>query len=122
MKKRIPLDVKVIAKLNKRIILQVTDGKNNVEVSYGAIVAANSRPVTKDDIILHLDRLKDTAYSINKIEVDMDDNIFMNLRDINEVRRMAVEELDKERSKPPYEVVINDFDELLPLADRKSVV
>lgn len=114
MKKRIPLDVKVIAKLNKRIILQVTDGKNNVEVSYGAIVSANSRPVTKDDIILHLDRLKDTAYSINKIEVDMDDNIFMNLRDINEVRRMAVEELDKERSKPPYEVVINDFDELLP--------
>jgi len=113
IKKRIPINIKVIAKLNNRIKLEVSDGTNTVNVSYGAIVAANNRPVIKDDIILHLDRLKDTAYFINKIDVDMDDNIFINLRDINEVRRMAVEELDKERSKPPYEVIINDFDELI---------
>ena len=113
IKKRIPIDIKVIAKVNNRIKLEVTDGKNTVNTSYGAIVSANSRPVTKDDIILHLDRLKDTAYSINKIDIDMDDNIFINLRDINEVRRMAIEELDNERSKPSYEIVINDFDELV---------
>lgn len=112
MRKRIPIDIKVIAKVNKRIILQVSDGKNEVEVSYGAIVNANNRPVTKDDIILHLDRLKETAYSINKIDVDMDDNIFINLRDINEVRRMAIEELNNKRVLPSYEVVINDYDEL----------
>ena len=112
IKKRIPVDMKVIAKVNNRIVLNVSDGKNEVNVSYGAIVQANNRPVTKDDIILHLDRLNDTAYSINKIEVEMDDNIFINLRDINEVRRMAIEELNKKRILPSYEVVINDFDEL----------
>lgn len=113
IKKRIPINMHIIAKVNNRIILNASDGKNEVSVSYGAVVSANKRPVTKDDILLHLDRLKDTAYSINEVKIEMDDNIFINLRDINEVRRMAVEELDKKRALPPYEVVINDFDELL---------
>ena len=108
-KKYISIDIKVSAKLNNKLVLSYSDGTNSGTIEYGEVESSIKRPVSKEDIISHIDHLKDTAYKINNIDIDMDDNIFINLKDINEIRRMMVEELNNKRTQIPYEVIIKEI-------------
>ena len=108
--KYIDIDIKIVAKNNSKLTLSYTDGINKGTIEYGEIYPSIKRPITKEDILNHIDRLKDTAYKISNISIDMDDNIFINLKDINEIRRMMVDELDKKRTKIPYDVIVNEID------------
>ena len=66
-KKYIGINIKIKSKLNNKLVLSYSDGVNSGQVEYGDISASINRPITKEDIIKHIDRLKDTAYKINSI-------------------------------------------------------
>ncbi|MBR4262673.1 MAG: U32 family peptidase [Bacilli bacterium] len=120
-KKYIGINIKIKAKLNNKLVLSYSDGVNSGQVEYGDISASINRPITKEDIIKHIDRLKDTAYKINSINIDMDDNIFINLKDINEIRRIMVEELNNKRTKIPYEIIINEIKDNKNIDNTKDI-
>lgn len=55
--------------------------------------------VTKENIKKQLSKLNDTPYKLNNLYIDIDDNCFIPLKSINELRRNAIEELNKIRLK-----------------------
>lgn len=120
--KYIDIDIKIVAKNNSKLTLSYTDGINKGTIEYGEIYPSIKRPITKEDILNHIDRLKDTAYKISNISIDMDDNIFINLKDINEIRRMMVDELNDKRIKIPYEVIINEIDKKKDIDNSNSSI
>lgn len=74
--------------------LSVNDGVNTI-VKYGEIASrAISRPITKEDVAKQIKKTGNTIYKIEHLEIFLDDNIFVNLKDLNNVRRQALEELD----------------------------
>ena len=83
--------------LNKPIELTVSDGVNKTCV-YGEIVKkAVNVPTTKEDINSKLSKLGDTVYKFNKLDIIIDDNCFIPLKEINDLRRLAVNLLNEKR-------------------------
>ncbi len=97
--KRIPININLIAHKNEEMILTIDDGKNYVTVSFGKVESALSSPISEEKIVAQLSKLGGTPYKVGNITIDMDDDIFINIKDINEIRRLAVEELNYERCK-----------------------
>lgn len=107
--KRIEVSMKVKCILGKVLELTITDGINNVTV-YGDIVeSAINREITNDDIIKQLSKLGNTPFKLKNIDIIKDDNIFVNIKALNEIRRDAVEKLINLRENRNIEVIKNTY-------------
>lgn len=73
---------------------------------------AKSFPITKERIIEQLSKLGNTPFILNNIEVDISNNIFINLKELNELRRTSIEELLNSITKPPKKDFILNLHEL----------
>lgn len=100
IKRKVPINIILKALLNQNIELFVSDGINNLKVANNILVSkAVNYPITKDKIEKQISKLGDTVYEIDNIEIECDDNIFINIKDINELRRIMVDKLNNLRLK-----------------------
>ena len=91
--KKIPLDIKVICKLNKPIKLSITDKENTLEKEASLIEKASTSPTTKDRIITQVSKLGNTPFKVENIDVECDEDIFVSIKDLNDLRRELIDEL-----------------------------
>ena len=92
--KKIPIDIKIICKLNQPITLTISDQINELsQVSLSKVEQAKNNPTTKERIISQITKLGNTPFIANNITTDIDDNIFVSIKDLNELRRNLIEEL-----------------------------
>lgn len=107
-KRKIKIDVKVIAKLGEKLKIIVTDGTNKTDVTGNAIQASINSPITKERIITQIKKLGDTPFLIDKVEVKADENIFISIKELNDLRRLYVEKLIALRQQNKVEIIKKD--------------
>lgn len=96
--RKIPIDIKVIIRKNSNMKIEITDYKNTIYYEDNNIIkGAINNPTTKDEVIKQISKLGNTVYKINKIMVDIDDNVFIPIKFLNELRRKAIELLNSKR-------------------------
>lgn len=95
--KRIPLTMKFKALLGYPLSLEVSSLGKKIEVNYGTAEKALNLPVSNEKIKEQLSKLGNTIYKLDNIEITMDNNLFINLKDLNELRRRAILELNEIR-------------------------
>lgn len=106
--KKIPVSFEAVFKIGDKFVVSISDGVNKI-VEEGMIVdCAIKREVVEDDIRKCLSKLGNTPFILDNLVVDKDKNIFVNLRDINEIRRRLVDKLVYLRSNKIRDVVIKD--------------
>lgn len=89
VKKDTPLQLSAYA-------LDEYDNIVNSAVSEGSIVQnAKNRPLTRSDIEKQLKKTGGTGFSADAVTVEMDDDVFLPVKEINEMRRMVLEELKR---------------------------
>lgn len=81
-------------KLKARILDDYFDKNIEVEIFYGMIEKAKTSSANIDDIKKQILKLGNTLYSIKELNIEMDDNLFVPVKLLNELRRLLVEELD----------------------------
>ena len=91
--KKVKIKMAFKAHLGKDIILCVTDGVNNVIVKGLKPQKALNAPLGKDDVLRQLAKLGNTAFISQKIDIEMDDNLFINIKELNDLRRRATTQL-----------------------------
>ncbi|MDP2765837.1 MAG: U32 family peptidase, partial [Candidatus Methanoperedens sp.] len=97
--RKIPVKMSVKARISEPVELCINDGKNEIIV-YGAIVSrAESKPMSKDSIVAQLKKLGNTVFETQEISFDSDENIFIPVSELNELRRRAVARLEAERAQ-----------------------
>lgn len=106
--KKINIDMFFKGSANEKMQLILDDGINKVEVKYGMVEVAKSIPMDKMRILKQLAKLGSTPFTLNQCEINIDDNIFINIKDLNEIRRMATSELISLRENKKKDVIIND--------------
>lgn len=79
--------------------LTITDGENEIMVHGNIVDKAINRPITKDDIKNQLSKLGNTPFKLNNISIEINDDAFINLKDLNELRRSTVSILSETREK-----------------------
>lgn len=115
--KKLNIDMSLSAKLNEPILLKII--YNNF-VAYAKSTflpqKAISSITTYENIYNQLNKLNDTPYKINNINIELDDNLFIPLKIINELRRNALNNLNNQRlnkkivyNKSPISLSLNGF-------------
>jgi len=106
---------KFVAKGGQKINLTFNDGVNLVTVYGNICQKAINNPTTKNTIYEKLNKLGDTVYKFKELEINIDSNIFIPLKEINDLRRDAVTLLNKKRLyeyefvKGVYDIDVPDF-------------
>lgn len=124
-KRRLPLDIKLSARLNER--LSITLNYKNKFITYVSdyiVSEAKNSPTTDNDIKNKINRLNDSVYCLNKLDINKDDNIFIPVGVLNNLRRNAIDKLNLERLKrdniviDEYHINLRDY----PTVNKKSIL
>ena len=97
--KQLPLSIKVKALINKPLEITFIH-QNYIKTLKGNIIQKSiTSPISKEKIITQLSKLGNTPFNVNKIDINMDNNIFISIKELNEIRRNLVELIIKEKVK-----------------------
>ena len=93
------IDAKITIKLGQKPILTLMDrNKNEATVEGDKIVEeAMKVALSKEKVDTQLRKLGNTPYELDKLEIDLDDNVSLPVSLLNQMRRDCIELLDKER-------------------------
>ncbi|MCZ7356307.1 MAG: DUF3656 domain-containing protein [Candidatus Methanoperedens sp.] len=95
--RKIPVKMSVKARIGEPVQLCINDGENEIAVQGGIVSRAESKPISKDWMATQLKKLGNTVFEAHEISFDSDENIFIPVSELNELRRRAVAELEAER-------------------------
>ncbi len=105
--KKIGIDMFFKAKIGKPMVLKVSSSNKEI-IEYGEMVEkARNAPLSKEQVIKQLEKLGNTCFQKSMIQMDMDRDIFIPVRYLNEIRRKALEKLEKSLKQKEVEVIEN---------------
>ena len=88
--------------LNKECPAKIEVQYGKIKVSYQGdmVLVAQNRPLTKEVVTEKITKTGNTPFVFEKLEVTMDDDIFMPVNQLNQLRRGALEALEEVLLKP----------------------
>ena len=101
--------------LNNKIKLEVTDGKNDIVVYGNNANEAINSPISFDRIKEQLNKLGNTIYEFSELNIVGDTNIFIPIKELNELKNNFVNLLNDKRLykyeyvKKEYSIDLPDF-------------
>lgn len=95
--RKVPIKFIVKAHINKSLEVSISDYNTTITKSIGMIYKAEKTPVDKENIIKHLNKLGQSPFKLKDIYIEMDENIFIQIKMLNEIRRDLVEKLIEKR-------------------------
>ena len=123
--RKILIDLNIYNKDNK-LFIEVTDIDNNkIEVS-STIEESINKKLDKDTLINKLSKLNDTIYKINNININIENNIFIPLSKLNELRREFTNKLNEKRlykipyKKENYYIELPNFDKVNKVSNKQN--
>ena len=91
-----PLDMKIIVYIGQEPELTVEYNKEILKVSGDNLVEkAVKAPISRERIHEQLSKLGDTVFSLRNIQIELEENAFITVKDLNNLRRNATEALTK---------------------------
>ena len=90
-------DIKIVA--GQKITLSLSDWTHYVTVSGSVPEAAISRPLEEDTVREKIGKTGGTPYYIENINIELEEGLSVKVSELNELRRKAIEELEKLRSE-----------------------
>ncbi|WP_422486982.1 DUF3656 domain-containing U32 family peptidase [Gudongella sp. DL1XJH-153] len=92
--KNLPLSMKIRLKIGEKPILNVAFMEfSETATGDNVVETAEKSPISVERISEQLAKLGNTVFSMDSLEIDMDDNSFITVKGINTLRRNAVERL-----------------------------
>lgn len=119
---RVEIDAEIKLTLGEPITLTIADGKNTVTVnSENAIDKAQNQPVTREKIESYLSKTGDTPFKLKHLDCEINGDCFVSAKDMNALRREALDLLYKKREKwHNYEVNNLSFSNLLNVNESQN--
>ena len=115
-KRKVIINSKIEVYKGKPIKLEVNDGVNIVTILGNTVEKSITSPISFDKIKEQISKLGNTVYKLNNIEIIGDTDIFISIKELNELRRKAIEELNNKRlykyeyKKEEYKIEVPDFE------------
>ena len=113
--RKILISGKFVGRINEELSLMITDGLNEVNVTGVRVDASINKPVDRTTVYEKLNKLGDTIYKFQNLDIVLDENAFVPIKEINELRRMAIDKLNNVRKytscykRDNYYIEVPDF-------------
>lgn len=98
--KKIKIKMNFKAKQKEKITLQVTDGIHTINIAGKIPEKSINSEITKEQVLKSLNKTGNTPYTVEHIDITLDNNLFIRNNDLNNLRRTALDLLTKERIEP----------------------
>ena len=105
---------------NEKMTIKVSDGINVVELAGSVVDIAKNRPLTKENILEKLNKLGGTIYQFAKLDILLDDNVFVPLTALNELRREVIELLNIKRENIPQVIIEKEYKREVPIFAKEN--
>ena len=92
-KRRVGINIKVDAHIGKELFIEFSDGVNNISMNGDIVQKAINSSMSNDDIKRQLSKLGNTPFICDDFSINCDDNIFIFVRELNEIRRSLSDKL-----------------------------
>lgn len=101
----------VIAKIDSPLSITISDTENTITLTGNNVQKSINAPITKERIQEQLEKLGNTPFICKECIIESDDEIFISIKELNELRRTITEKLiDKRENKIiPFEKNIVQF-------------
>ena len=97
---KLNINMRLYALINNNLKLDIEYLNYKISITSNYVIQkAITSTITKENIVNQLKKLGDTPYSLNKLDIVLDDHSFISLKAINELRREAINKLNKIRLK-----------------------
>lgn len=106
--RKVPISFKVTAKKDEPLIIEISDGKNNLKVEGNNVEQSLNAPIDDIKIRVQLEKLGDTPFISKSTIITSDPNIFIPIKELNELRRQLTNDLTQIRMNYKKEVIINN--------------
>lgn len=94
--RKVPITIKIKVS-NKSLSMLISDNNGNIVEKKSKIVeVSKTRPTTKEELLSKI-KLGDTIYELEKIDIDIPNNIFIPYKAFNDLRHQLIEELNNKR-------------------------
>lgn len=121
--RKVPVTFTVQAKLGQPLVIVISDGVNSFKAVGTPVQAAQTAPMDADRIREQIEKLGDTSFVSTSTIVNADDNIFIQVKELNDLRRTLTNSLMNKRMEPPTNIVVkNDPLEALVLKPKEKVI
>jgi len=107
--KKISIDIKFEAKLNKPMKIVVTDNENTITLEGNIVDTAKNSPITESRIEEVLRKTGNTPFNVNNTKIDIDNNIFIPIGILNELRRNVLDKLKTLRENKKVTYIENTY-------------
>ncbi len=114
-KRKIPVTITLKACVGKNLSIELVDDQNNKVLFQGNVVEkARTEAITQERIKQQVSKLGNTPFECQNIHLKSDEEIFISIKELNDIRRRAVEELIQKRQncKVKFECKNVEFKEL----------
>lgn len=118
--RKVMLTGNIILHKNEEIVFKVSDGINDIVLKGAVVAEAKNRPLTKDSIIEKITKLGGTVYKFRKLDCNLDDDVFVPLTVLNELRREAIDILNAKRENIESKIVEKDYHREVPIFKKEN--
>ena len=94
--KKISADAVITLRKNLPSYFELKSGKISVKVYGDTVQEAQSRPLDQDSILKQLNKTGTSDLELGQIKINMDHDIFMPVKQLNELRRQGIKALTEE--------------------------
>ena len=116
--RKVPITLKLTARINKPLQLEISDGTNIINLEGKLVEKSINSPTSKERLKEQLEKLGQTPFISKKTLIDSDQNIFIPIKELNELRRNITDKLIEKRSTNKKEFIIKN----IKLTDEKHTI
>ena len=91
----LPIDISIYLEPDKPSKLTASFGNISIDVLGEKVSVAKNRPLSKADIEKQLIKTGNYIFKVNNIKYDITEDCFMTIKQLNEIRRVALEKLEQ---------------------------
>lgn len=92
--KKHPLSCYIKIVKNAPIFVKVFSDSVNLEINSNIIpVDAEKQPITKERVIIQFSKTGNSPFIFTNFDIELDDNLYLNISDLNELRRECIEKV-----------------------------
>lgn len=91
--KKIPISMKFVGKVGSPLSLEVSDKEHVLSLEKGEVYKAEKRSTTREEIYDHLQKIGNTPYALEFVDIDLEEGCFIPMSVLNDLRRDVILQL-----------------------------
>lgn len=120
--KKLDVNFKVKAFIGKPLEITIEDDNFKIVEKGNIIQKSLTSETTKEMIVKQLSKLGDTPFRTDNVLIEKDDNIFISISELNNIRRILVQNLISKKIEKKEKVVNNNVDKYINYKDNHETI